>query len=142
MRAMAIDLWGGAWVNNTRSCVRWYERPGHGFGEHVGFAAAHVLHPAVIAAVDHKAGTRSGISAARWTLAHYGWMLVSATMIARAHRRSRLPIALAASVAGVLLDRVLEPSSAARWFASVYYSKLLIGHAAGSIWNTGEDPVT
>lgn len=142
MRAMAIDLWGGACVNNTRSCVRWYERPGQGFGEHMAFAAAHVLHPAVIVAVDHNAGTRSGMSAARWTLTHYGWMVVSAALITRAHRRSRLPVALAASAAGVLLDRVLEPSAAARWFAPIYYSKLLIGHAAGSIWNSGENPVT
>jgi hypothetical protein len=32
MRAVAVDLWGGMWVNNTRSCVEWYERPGTAYG--------------------------------------------------------------------------------------------------------------
>ncbi|ORX08543.1 hypothetical protein [Mycolicibacillus trivialis] len=141
LRLVAIDLWGGAWVNNTRSCVRWYERPGQGAREHIGFAALHVVHPAVIAVVDHNAGARDALSAVRWALGHYGWMTVSAAVITRARRRSRLPIAFAATVAGLILDRALEPSAAARWFAPVYYTKLLIGHAAGSIWNAGMTPV-
>lgn len=62
VRLTAIDLWGGAWVNNTRACVRWYERPGQGAREHLGFAALHLLHPALIAAADLAAGRRGRAS--------------------------------------------------------------------------------
>jgi hypothetical protein len=45
LRALAFDLWGGAWVNNTRASVEWYERPGQGARRHITFAALHLLHP-------------------------------------------------------------------------------------------------
>lgn len=134
-RLTAIDLWGGAWVNNTPSCVRWYERPGQGVAEHVRFAALHLAHPALLSYADVTGGHRSVGSAARWTFAHYAWMLVSSTAISMAPRRGRLPMALAASVAGLGIDRVLGRSRVAPWFAPVFYTKLLVGHAAGSIWN-------
>ncbi|HLM20933.1 MAG TPA: hypothetical protein VK390_05330 [Propionibacteriaceae bacterium] len=50
-------------------------------------------------------------------------------------RRARLPIAALLSVGGIALDHCLEHSPAAPWFAPVYYLKLLIGHAAGSVWS-------
>jgi hypothetical protein len=46
-----------------------------------------------------------------------------------------LAIAIAATSAGIYMDRRLGPSKAAPWFTPVYYTKLLIGHAAGSLWN-------
>lgn len=135
IRLAAVDLWGGAWVNNTPSCVRWYERPGQGLGEHVGFAAVHLLHTAVIGATDAAGGHRDRGSALRWTLAHYCWMLASAAGIAAAPPRTRLPLAVAASLAGLGVDMMVDPSPTAPWFAPIFYTKLLVGHAAGSIWN-------
>lgn len=140
MRLAAVDLWGGAWVNNTRACVRWYERPGQGAREHLGFAALHLLHPALIAGVDHAAGRRSRATAIEWTLGHYGWMLASSAVISCAPRRGRLVLAITATGAGIYLDRLLGPSTSAPWFAPVYYTKLLIGHAAGSLWNARRLP--
>lgn len=137
MRVAAVDLWGGTWVNNTPSCVRWYERPGQGPADHAGFAALHLLHAAVVGYADTATGSRDPGSASRWALAHWGWMLVSTVGVAAAPRRARLPLALGASAAGLGLDRALGRSSAAPWFAPVFYAKLLIGHAAGSIWNRG-----
>lgn len=142
MRLTAIDLWGGAWVNNTRSCVRWYERPGQGAREHVGFAALHLLHPALIAVADEAAGRRSRATAIGWTLGHYGWMLASSAVITRAPRRTRFALAIGATGAGIYLDRLLEPSRGAPWFAPVFYTKLIIGHAAGSVWNAGRLPTS
>lgn len=139
MRMIAADLWGGVWVNNTPSCVRWYERPGQGTAEHVGFAALHVAHPAAIGLVDVREGNRSARSAANWALGNYAWMLVSSLGIRLAPPRARLPLAVAASAAGVALARRLGASGAAPWFGPVYYAKLLIGHAAGSVWPSVDD---
>ncbi|MDN5858265.1 MAG: hypothetical protein L0H84_06545 [Pseudonocardia sp.] len=139
LRLAAIDLWGGAWVNNTPACVRWYERRGQGPREHLGFAALHVLHPALIGWLDSADGRRSRRSATTWTLGHYAWMLGSAAVITNTPARRRLTTAAAATAAGLCLDRLLGPSPAAPWFAPVYYTKLLIGHAAGSVWDPAAD---
>ncbi|WP_153393972.1 hypothetical protein [Ornithinicoccus halotolerans] len=135
LQLAAVDLWGGAFVNNTPSCVRWYERPGQGFGEHVGFAAAHLLHAGLVGHVDATEGHRSGRSSLRWVLGHYAWLLGATAVVAAAPRRARLPLAIGATAAGLGLDRALGRSTAAPWFAPVFYSKLLVGHAAGSVWN-------
>ncbi|MPV51235.1 MULTISPECIES: hypothetical protein [unclassified Pseudactinotalea] len=137
LRLAAVDLWGGAWVNNTRACVRWYERPGQGPGSHAAFAALHIAHAATIAGVDTATRSRSAGSALTWTLAHFTFMLGASTLVAFSPRRRRLPLALGASLAGLALDRSLGPSASAPWFAPIYYTKLLVGHAAGSIWNAG-----
>lgn len=134
-RVTAVDLWGGLWVNNTPSCVEWYERPGQGVVAHLRFASLHLLHVGAIGVVDTTTGSRSVRSTARWIAAHYGWMLASVTVTVAAPRAVRLPVAIAASAAGVGVDRWLGVSPTAPWFAPVYYGKLLIGHAAGSIWN-------
>lgn len=121
---------------NTRACVRWYERPGQGRREHLHFAALHLLHPALIAVLDHAGGTRGRAAALRWVLAHYGWMLAAAATITSLPHRARLPVTLVASGTGVILDQRLGISRAAPWFVPVYYTKLLFGHSAGSVWNT------
>lgn len=140
MRLLAADLWGGVWVNNTRTCVKWYERPGQGARQHLGFAALHLLHPALIAQADHADGRRSRASATRWVLGHYALMLGAAALIANTPRRARLPIAAVSAVAGLVMDHRLGRSTTAPWFAPVYYTKLLIGHAAGSVWNRPPEP--
>jgi len=95
----------------------------------------HLLHPALIARTDHICGRRDRASAARWALAHYALMMGASVVIANAPRRVRLSIAAASGVAGLVADDRLGRSAAASWFAPVYYAKLLIGHAAGSVWN-------
>lgn len=137
---LALDLVGGAYVNNTRACARWYERPGQGTGEHLWFAAAHV-HPMVIALQDRRAVGQGLVM--RWALAHYGYLMLS-TLVLRllpAHRRW---LGLLATAGGPALDRLLGPSVSAPWFAWAYYPKLLAGHAAAVLWRDdelwGEDP--
>lgn len=68
-------------------------------------------------------------------------MLASAAVITTSPRRRRLLLAGAATGVGLCLDHLLGSSTAAPWFAPVYYTKLLIGHAAGSLWNAGPRPV-
>lgn len=130
MAALAFDLVGGAYVNNTRASVRWYERAGQSDADHLEFAALHV-HPVAVAWADHRVGARD--HAAAWTVAHYGYMMLSTAIIRRSpnHRRG-LGVALTAG--GLVLDRALGSSTAAPWFAWAYYPKLLMGHAAGSLW--------
>ncbi|MGH3351741.1 MAG: hypothetical protein ACRDPS_13830 [Nocardioides sp.] len=129
MAAMAADLIGGAYVNNTRASVRWYERVGQGEGEHLTFAALHG-HPALVAWADHRIGERD--NAAIWALSQYGYMMLSTAVIRRSptHRRS---LGLALTAGGLVLDRALGSSTVAPWFAWSYYPKLLMGHAAGSL---------
>ena len=84
---------------------------------------------------ETTARTRPPRSAASWALGHYALMLGASTLITSSPRRRRLPLAMACSLAGLGLDRLLGASSSAPWFAPVYYGKVLVGHAAGSIWN-------
>ncbi|MCH8571959.1 hypothetical protein LSI54_11415 [Nesterenkonia sp. AY15] len=128
--ALALDLFGGAYVNNTRACVRWYERAGQGAREHCAFAALHV-HPLIVGAVDQRIGERSnGVS---WASAHYGYMML-ATAITRSCPSRRRSLGAILTVGGLLLDHALRRSAVAPWFAWTYYPKLLLGHAAGSLW--------
>ena len=126
---LAGDLWGGAWANNTRACARWYERPGQTDRDHLKFGAAH-LHPLAYAWIDrdHRANP------AVWAAAHYGYLL-AATVLIRAHPRHRRSLGVLTCAGGVALDRALGPSSAAPWFAPVFYAKLLLGHASAARWS-------
>lgn len=127
---LGADLAGGVYVNNTRACARWYERPGQGTEQHLRFAALHV-HPAVIAYVDSSVERRP--NAVRWSLTHYTYLMLSTWLIRRfPERRRSLGVTLTAG--GLLLDRVLGSSQVAPWFAWTYYPKLLLGHAAAALW--------
>lgn len=130
MAVMAADLVGGTYVNNTRACVRWYERPGQGTMEHLTFAALHV-HPGVVGWADRSfRGVRPGVV---WAAAHYSYMVLSTAAIRSCPSQRRvLGVALAAG--GLCLDGSLGRSPVAPWFAWTYYPKLLMGHAAGSLW--------
>ena len=119
----AVDLWGGAWANNTVACARWYERPGQTDADHLRFAVAHV-HPLVLAAIDGGGRDRW-----RWALANYGYLL-AATWVLRRAPAWRRPLGVALTAAGVVLDVGLGRSRAAPWFAPVFYAKLLMGHAS------------
>jgi hypothetical protein len=125
---LAGDLWGGAWANNTRACTRWYERRGQTDRDHVKFAAVH-MHPFVIAWMDHPQRARAWV----WAAAHYGHLLAATTLIRRQPRHRRV-LGVVATAGGVALDRMVGPSSAAPWFAPVFYVKLLIGHASAARW--------
>lgn len=127
---MAADLVGGAYVNNTRASVRWYERAGQGAAEHLRFAALHV-HPVLIGWTDHRIGAREHVAA--WALTQYGYMMLS-TGVIRALPSHRRTLGVVLTGGGIVLDRALGSSAVAPWFAWTYYPKLLVGHAAGSLW--------
>ncbi|MEZ0341385.1 hypothetical protein ACAG25_15515 [Mycobacterium sp. pV006] len=132
----AVDLWGGAWANNTAACARWYERPGQTDADHLRFALVH-LHPLVLAWVD-------GADRRGWwhAGARYAY-LVAATVLIRRFRAHRRPLGWVLTAGGVALDAALQPYPSARWFGPVFYLKLLAGHAAAARWpdetlSTGE----
>lgn len=129
---LAGDLWGGAWANNTRACARWYERPGQTGRDHLIFAAAH-LHPLACAWIDRHDRTGSAV----WAAAHYGYLLAATTLV-RAFPRHRRLLGVLTTVGGVALDRALGSSGAAPWFAPVFYTKLLLGHASAARWSDAE----
>ncbi|KAA0113579.1 hypothetical protein [Mycolicibacterium sp. P9-22] len=126
---LAGDLWGGAWANNTRACARWYERTGQTDRDHLKFGAAH-LHPLAYAWIDRNHRANPAV----WAVAHYGYLL-AATLLIRAQPRHRRLFGVLTSAGGVALDRALGPSSAAPWFAPVFYAKLLLGHASAARWS-------
>ncbi|MCK0177518.1 MULTISPECIES: hypothetical protein [Mycobacteriaceae] len=123
----AVDLWGGAWSNNTLACARWYERPGQTDGDHLRFAAAH-LHPFLLAWMD--GGGRARL---RWAVANYAYLMAATVLIRRAGRGRRV-VGVAVTAGAVALDRVLGPSAAAPWFGPVFHAKLLLGHGAAALW--------
>lgn len=129
---LAVDLAGGAYVNNTRACARWYERPGQGFGAHVSFAALHV-HPVVVAWLDAESPGRR-VHPASWAAAHYAYLMAS-TVVIRRYPARRRALGVALTVGGLALDGALGPSPRAPWFAWAYYPKLLLGHASAALWS-------
>lgn len=129
--ALALDLWGGVYVNSTRACARWYERPGQTDADHLRFAVLHV-HPAAVAWLDR--GTGSRVPGPLWAGCHYGYLQVS-TMLIRGNPRSRRALGVALTLGGLALDGLLGRSLAAPWFAFTYYPKLLLGHAGASLWS-------
>ncbi len=128
---LALDLWGGAWANNTKACARWYERPGQGNAQHHGFAALHV-HPALIAWLDRAEERR--VPGWAWAGAHYAYLMVATVAIRRLPRHRRV-LGFALTAGGLVLDRLLGASDRAPWFAAAYYPKLLLGHAAAALWS-------
>ena len=68
-----------------------------------------------------------------WASAHYGYLMASTVAIRRLPRRRRM-LGATLTAGGVLLDATLGPSRAAPWFAPVFYSKLLLGHASSALW--------
>lgn len=68
-----------------------------------------------------------------WGSAHYGYLMAS-TLTIRCAPQWRRPLGAALTAGGVALDAALGPSRAAPWFAPVYYSKLLLGHASAALW--------
>ena len=131
---LAVDLWGGAYVNNTRACARWYERPGQGAAAHYGFAALHV-HPAAVAWLDARAeGPRRRVPPAAGAAAQYAY-LMAATVVVRRNPARRRALGVVLTAGGLALDAALGPSRAAPWFAWTYYPKLLLGHASAALWS-------
>lgn len=129
LQILAGDLWGGAWCNNTPAAARWYGRPGQGAAQHLLFAAAHV-HPFVLAALDRQRDPARARLA--WAGLHYGYLVAATALVAGSPRRRRRALGRATALGGIGLDRLLGASPSAPWFAPVYYTKLLAGHAAGA----------
>lgn len=136
---LAVDLAGGVYVNNTRACARWYERPGQGNADHYSFAALHV-HPAAVARLDSGlpgGGAGRRVRPAAWAAAQYAYM-AAATVLIRRHPAQRRALGVALTAGGLLLDGLLGPSRTAPWFAWTYYPKLLMGHAGAALWSDEE----
>jgi hypothetical protein len=131
LRALAADLWGGVVANNTRACVRWYERPGQTDADHLRFAAAH-LHPLLVAVLARRERPLR-VSGLTWAGSHYGYLMLATALIRRARGRRRLAAA-ALTLGGIALDRATRPAAVAPWFGPVYYGKLLLGHAGAALW--------
>ncbi|OUZ12238.1 hypothetical protein BHE97_03090 [Aeromicrobium sp. PE09-221] len=128
---LAADLWGGAYVNNTRACARRYHGDGTEDADRLRFVALHA-HPALIAWLDrHHEGRVRGVAKAA---ARYGY-LIAATQVIASRPRYRRSLGYGLTAGGILLDRVLGGSTAAPWFAWAYYPKLLLGHGAASLWS-------
>ena len=138
LRVLALDLWGGAWCNNTPSAARWYHRRGQGRAQHLVFAAAHV-HPFVLAWLDRGRG--GGRSRVVWAVGQYGFLMAATAFLAGLDRGTQRPAAVVLTVVGVLLDRLLVTSSSAPWFGPVVYVKLLAGHVGGAA-ALPRDPLT
>ena len=126
---LALDLWGGAWCNNTASAARWYHRDGQGFSQHLAFASAH-MHPFVLAWLDRDGGDSR--ARWRWAAAQYGYLLLATALVASRRPEHRRRTGLLTTVGGAFLDQILGPSPAAPWFGPVYFTKLLAGHVAGA----------
>lgn len=132
---LALDLWGGAYANNTRACARWYERPGQTDADHYRFAALH-LHPFLVAAMDERPP-----GAQAWWVegtALYGYLMGASWLARRARGSARRPVGLALTVSGVVLARALGSSRTAAWFAPVYFTKLLAGHSSAVLVSDGD----
>lgn len=65
------------------------------------------------------------------------YMMVS-TGVVRCLPRQRRLLGLAMTAGGLALDRIVGPSEVAPWFAWTYYPKLLLGHAAASLWSEAD----
>ncbi len=103
---LALDLWGGAWADNTRACARWYERPGQGDAEHYGFAALHV-HPVLVVWLDRAEPRR--VPGWAWAGAHYAYLVAATVAIRRLSRHRRvLGVALTAGGPGALWSRAAD----------------------------------
>ncbi|WP_432487760.1 hypothetical protein [Kineococcus sp. SYSU DK018] len=131
VRVLAADLWGGAWCNNTPAAVRWYHRPERGARQRLAFCAAH-LHPFVLALLDGSHGGRS----THWRRAgaEYAYLVLAAVAVEGTPAAVRPVVGVVATAGGVVLDRALGASPSAPWFAPVYFTKLIAGHAAGGAW--------
>ncbi|PVZ09349.1 hypothetical protein [Actinomycetospora cinnamomea] len=123
LRVLAADLWGGAWCNNTPAAARWYGQEPRA-RHHLAFAAAHV-HPFVVARLDAQP---------RWdrALAQYAYLLAATAVLGQVGRPAQRVLALLTTAGGLALDRWWGTTDAAPWFGTVYYVKLLAGHAGGA----------
>jgi hypothetical protein len=128
---LALDLVGGAYVNNTRACARWYEREGQRHINHLGFSLLH-LHPYIVAWLDHTATNRQ--NGATWASYQYLYLQASTALIRGCWPRRRI-LGPTLTIGGLALDAALGPSTTAPWFAAAYYPKLVLGHASAALWS-------
>jgi hypothetical protein len=134
LAVLALDLWGGAWANNTLACARWYERPGQRNADHLRFAVLHI-HPFVLALLDSGKDARAA-AAWRGAAARYAFLIAGTALIRRSSRRR--PVASALTALGIALDAWTGRSASAPWFTPVFYTKLLLGHAGAALWPDGK----
>lgn len=118
----ALDIGGGVVVNATSSARGWWNRPGQGLPQHVGFLAAHV-HPFIVA----------------WLWPSFGWiaatalyvsMLAMAVAVLMSPVRLVRPVAFGLGAVGIVLGMTaLRMPVGLEWLAALYYVKLVMAHA-------------
>jgi hypothetical protein len=89
----------------------------------------------VLALLDSGTETRAA-AAWRGAAARYAFLLAATALIRRSSRRRRVAAALTAL--GTALDARTGRSASAPWFAPVFYTKLLLGHAGAALWPDGK----
>ncbi|NNJ12268.1 hypothetical protein EKD04_018225 [Chloroflexales bacterium ZM16-3] len=119
---VALDVFGGAVANGTRSTNIWYaSRPA---ALSYGFLAVHAIHPLLVAWL---------LPGGSWPLFWfiYLYMLAAGSLVVRLRRQPfHLPVALAALSAGFLLYTYLFALPLPlRWFGYIFFSKLIVGFA-------------
>jgi hypothetical protein len=123
---LAADLFGGVWANATPAATRWYHRPGQGVRQHLLFSAAH-LHPFVVAWLYRDREWRFAVG-------NYAYLLAATAAVGLTPRQGRHAIALALWVGALWLNTARwRPTTGLRWFAPVFFFKLLVSHAAGGV---------
>lgn len=116
---LALDVIGGVIANITRSTSTWYhQRPLH---TRMLFLLMHFVHPMVAVMV---------LDPGNWFFFWrvYLYMLLAGGMVLLIRNtETQRPVALALYVIGLMLAiYLLQPADMLRWFAPVYFAKLII----------------
>lgn len=123
---VALDLFGGAVANATRTTARWYHRDGQTAWHHLGFVALHVVHPLLIMAFF-----RPGDWA--FVIVVYGYLMLAAVGVVAAPDSLKRPVAAVMMlVAFVVVPWMIVPTSGQSWFVPVLAYKLIVGHLVGA----------
>ncbi|MFZ1864410.1 MAG: hypothetical protein WAU39_09330 [Polyangiales bacterium] len=118
---VGADLLGGAVANASIPTKRWYQPPGQGFRQHLGFTSIHVLYVALLGWLFRDLD-----------LFYILWvslaLMGSAVAVLRAPLRLCRPLA-AGLVAAAAVAGALTGPPALAWFLPVLWLKLIGGHA-------------
>lgn len=119
---LALDVAGGIVTNATAPAKRWYHRPELGFGQQLGFVAAHGVHLLLFTAVLHGMG---------WgDLALFSALLLGvAALLLSAPLYLQRPLALGCYALLLLLSiQTVPPGSGLAWFLPLFFLKLVVSH--------------
>lgn len=119
---LALDIGGGLIANATAVTRRWYQRPGQGVRQHLGFVALHFIHPLLVAWF-FRAGDWLYFAVV------YGWLLLATFLLLQAPAYLKSPLAYFFTGLAITISLLLFPPVAGLgWFIPFLYLKLLAGH--------------